>query len=517
MPAVPTPSRRRTPSRPTAVAGALAASAALALLAATPALADTARLEGVGESAFFDGGLDSQEVEVVPAGEEPKETPAPQPSRVARVVLTAVDGSTRRLGPFRLPAPVDGVSASPDGRYLLLATSSQDEEDLSFDTYAVPTAGGTAQRLRLPEGSLPFSFSPPSFTPDGAELLFSDVLTIDPKADPKRVKPTDVTYGSYRCALATGACTALPAGSGGAVVGFPGGMLTATSFFSGLSEQLKADLYVGNGLVTDKWVPRESRAADLLRQLLATPLRSTVVVQGTTPRTVSDTRRTPRDGVPLVLSALGGPSGALLTRVSLRMNLERRGGKVRSSAEGAASRLMTVRPDGTSTVGPVPRVTVSRTALRRVDRRYAAARPALPFTPAVDRADGSWLGVAGDPALELEGDDGRGGSSENDAEAVVLAVLDASGTARAASVGGRPATAETLLRAVPRRGAIRSTGPLEVLGYERATRTAVVRVRWRTGTQRRVEETTSRSVALRVPLDGSGRPTVLPGGIQTAW
>jgi hypothetical protein len=142
----------------------------------------------------------------------------------------------------------------------------------------------------------------------------------------------------------------------------------------------------------------------------------------------------------------------------------------------------------------------------------------LPFTPLFDRADGSWLGVAGDPTLHLEGDDDpTGGSSANEADSVVLATLDASGAARAVRVGTREATAETLLRSVPGAGPVGLTDELEVLGYERATRTAVVRVRWQVRTARRQVTGSFRSTVLRVPLDGTGRPTVLTGGVQAAW
>lgn len=59
----------------------------------------------------------------------------------------------------------------------------------------------------------------------------------------------------------------------------------------------------------------------------------------------------------------------------------------------------------------------------------------------------------------------------------------------------------------------RATPDLQLVGHERATNSAIVRVRWQTGGTSRGE---GPRAFLRVPLDG-GPPTPIPGTVEAAW
>lgn len=436
---------------------------------------------------------------VVPKGGE---TSAPTDASVS---VTAPDGARRTLGPFRLPQRPGSMVASPDGSRLLVAPEALGEGTL----HVLPTAGGPPVPLRLPAGVTIAEVSASGgWAVDGSSVLFGDALRdTDGETTTRRLSWTAV-----RCDTTSGACAELPtpAGSapGGLATGFPGGSIASSSLpsvlprsllFTDTGQSSKSDDGTDDALTG--WLRPSSVGGRRVLADLRRPVESTTRIVATGNRVVGRSSTRLGDGVPYAVSVVGGPSGALVVRATLRTRTQRRDGRFRVLARIAGPRLLTVAPDGRSRRGPLPVV-----PLGAADRRRAGLdrREALRFVPALGRPAG-WLGFAGTI-------DGEGSTSST-----ALATMDDRGRARAVLVGGRLSTGEELLRFVPAAAGRRVIAPdVDLVGLERSTDTAVVTVRWYRSERELTTLERMRIATLRVPLAG-GRPTVVAGTVDAAW
>lgn len=449
-----------------------AAACAAAGVAPSVATADTARLEPVTK---------------IKPGELP-----PDPA-LDRIVVTDQRGARRTLG----PVPSGRLFAEPGGRYLLVVPFEDDDAPVS--PWIVPLDGSALRPLRLPAGTMidGGGFSQISWTPDGTELLVGDVLGWDPPAfaRPSTSKHLDrYRWTALRCPITTAVCSELPPANGFAV-GVPDGILITGSIFSSYPPAWWFDnLDEGNRPEWER--PRSRRGRLWVRIANDVRVASTQVV-GPPPKTLSSARRTGAAGLPVAIAAVGGPSGAAISRVTLVTELERRRGKVRLNVRTRNPRVLLAAP------GTRMRALASRPiALPRSDRRRIHASAASPderlhFHPRFATPEG-WIG---------------GGSVESLVpHLAVLATMDSAGNVRPVTVRGRPATAWNLLRAALGRSPGRVAGAIEIVGYE-AAGSAVVTVEHGFG----MEGIPERSSTLRVPLDGQELPTVVRGGVDVAW
>ncbi|WP_026911140.1 hypothetical protein [Patulibacter minatonensis] len=443
-------------------------------VAATPASARVARLEVDGEA--YDRG----------------------PTTV-RITTADPSGAHRTLGPFRLADHPGGILAAPDGRHAALLPNSEYESHL----WIAPLDGGAPVQLTMPTGVVTYGdLSRVGWSEDGRELVVGDAAWIDPAFDPdgaEEARPDQVRWTSLRCAVATGACAENP-GPGGLAASIPGGVVVGSSALSLLPVEYLFE-GVGDEPLPD-WERATSERGRLLTGVAEDVRTSSTRIEGTAaPRILDRQARPATQGLTLTRDAVSGPSGALLTRSTTRFRLDRRPGKVRLRGTTGGGRLVAVAPDGTVTRRAVPTMRVPRREQETVARILAREIDTLAFRPAVGTPDRGWVG---------EGVLGTAGLN-----GVAVAVMDPEGRARLVRVRGRIATPAALVaaaRGLPA-GRKQASGPLRVVGYERATRRAIVRVSYEapdaTGS--------SRSVALRVRLDGRGRPVAVEGGADTAW
>lgn len=417
--------------------------------------------------------------------------------RTVRIAVPDGAGAERRLGPFATVDRPSGLLASPDGAHLLVLPS--DDGNLDGRPYVVAAAGGPLVPLALPEN---VAAAPPysqlSWTPDGTEVVIGDAARSTPRPDDSD-NPDDstLTWTALRCPVATAVCTELP-GPGGRAVGVPGGVLVSSSpfslfpaeyLFAGLSDTPRPD-----------WVRPGGADGRLVRELHGAIRVSATHIESGAPRTVGRFVGRSADGVPYTLALTGGPSGALALRYTLTTRVRRRAdGRIRLAQRGSGPRLLTVAADGQARTGPVPRVRIPRRDLDGTDRDRIDGAPRWPFVPGLGRSDGGWIGFA------LEDPTSRAADG-------VLATMGDDGRPRAVRVGGRAATARNLVEALPDVGPFDYASEFALVGYERATRSAVVRVEWSSDGRPR-----TRSVAVRVPLDGGGAPRAIPGGADAAW
>jgi hypothetical protein len=466
------PSRPRRPAPSSLRVGGHAVPLAVAALlaVAAPATADVARM----------------------AVNEPNDPR--QPSTV-RITVTDGAGVERRFGPFATVDGPSGLVASPDGSHLLVLPS--DDGNGEGRPYVVAAAGGPLVPLALPED---VAAAPPysqlSWTPDGTEVIIGDAARSTPRSDDP--DETTLTWTALRCPVATAICTELP-GPAGSAVGVPGGALVSSSPFSLFpSEYLFAGI---SDTPTPDWVRPGGADGRLVRSLHGATRVSATHIEGAAPLTLGRFVGRAADGVPYTFGLTGGASGALALRYTLTTRVRHRAdGRIRLAQRGAGPRLLTVAPDGRARTGPVPRVRIARADLDGTARDRARGVARWPFVPRLGRSDGGWIGFAFEDPASLAPDG-------------VLATMGDDGRPRAVRVGGRAATARNLIEALPGAERFDSGSEFVVLGYERASRSAVVRVDWssREGRPR------TRRVAVRVPLDGGGAPRVIPGGADAAW
>lgn len=423
-----------------------------------------------------------------------------------RVAVTAADGSTRRLGPFTLEDPPGGLLASPDGRRLLVLPQEDGQGD--GGTYVL-TLDGSAPATPLPltmppDVQVAAPYSQLSWTPDGSEVVVGDAARTTPRpgADPDDEDAELVEWTSLRCAAATRVCAETP-GPRGSAVGVPGGALVSSSFLSVLPTD-----YTLRGLSDTpdpEWASPASAFGRLIRSVNDDVRVSATHLESTTSRTVGRFEGPASKGLPFTFGIVGGASGALLMRYTTTTHLETRKGRIRLVTRDTGPRLMTVAADGTARTGPVPRVRIARRDLRGVVARLPAGPQRLRFVPVLGRSDGGWIGFAADDPEPLV------------ARGAALALLGDDGRARVLRVGGRAATTRRILETAPGVGPVTAVGETRLIGYERGRRSAVVRVAWRERRPGSRSRTRRREKALRVPVDGTGRPSVVPGGAATAW
>lgn len=477
--AVPAPTERRTaaPGRRTrAVLAAATIALAGGALGAVPASAGVARLVVEGN-------------------------PYPRDAATVRIVTTDDGGTTRTLGPFRLDEAPGGILAAPDGRHAVLLPSDDDE---ATPVWIAPLDGRPPVRLALPPGVAAYeAFSQISWSEDGSEVVIGNALWADPATEAAGApapRPDQIRTTALRCAVATATCVELPA-PGGYAVPLPGdgavvgssllSLLPLDFLFEGASDEAQPD-----------WESARSARGRLLTGVANDVRTSSFRIEGPegTAARELDRRVGPASGgLPVASDAVSGPGGALLTRTTLRLRLQRRGGKVRLRPRETAPRFLAVAPDGRVTKRAVPELRLSRRDQRPINGPRGGVGT-LRFRPAVGLPDGGWVGSGVDRATGLN--------------SYAPATMDAAGAARLLRTGGRTATPRALVAAavgLPRRR-FASSGPLEIVGYERATRRLLVRVLWG-----RSEDGDGRSAVLRVRLDGCGRPQVVRGGADTAW
>lgn len=469
----PVPSRRsRSSSRrslrmPHLVRLALLAGATCAAIAIapSPATADVARLEPVAET-----------------------TPSER-SPGYQIVVTDLRGARRTLG----PVPNGRLFAGPGGRHLALVPNEDDQAS----PLIAPLDGSPPRSLELPPGTQVIAdLSQLSWTADGTELLIGDAVGWDPAAfpDPSAIKdPDSFRWTTLRCPLATGICSELP-DSRGLVVGVPDGVLTTSSFFStfptswtlgGLREQGRA-----------AWEPQSSKRGRVWAGIANDVRVTSTQLVGPPPKVLGRARRPGSAGIPVAYSAVSGPAGAVISRLTVVAQLEHRRGRLRLKTTFRSPRFLLARPGVPLRALPNRPMALSHRDARQVSQATGEPSRRWYFRPQFGTADG-WLG-AGGPAL-----------LSND---LLLTTMDVDGRARPVMVRGRPVTPRTLLRAAHGRTPGRPDKQLELVGHE-AAGNAIVTVHYR----RPGPGMPDRSETLRVPLDGKGRPTVIRGTVDVAW
>lgn len=411
-----------------------------------------------------------------------------------RVVVTDRRGAQRSLG----PVPPGQLVAAPGRQHLLVVPDEPD--DARAAPWLVPLDGSEVRQLQLPAGTaVDGGLSQVSWTSDGTELLVGDAIGWDPSAfaglsdvdDPDRLRWT-----SLRCPIATGICTELGR-SGGFAVGVPGGVLTTNSTLSSLPASW---LFEENSDRLPEWErPTSPRGRTWIGIADDVRVASTQLI-GPTTTTLGQVRRTATAGIPVATSAVGGPAGAVIARITVDATLERRRGRVRLTTRFRSPRLLVARPGAALRAFQSRPIPLARRERRRVSAVTASLRQRLHFWPRFATADG-WIG--------------GGGAASLAPELAVLATMDRHGRVRPMTVGRRPATGWNLLQAarVPSPG--RVAGPVGIIGYE-AAGNAIVSVGYRFGGTE-MPGLPQRFATLRVPLNGAARPTVIRGTVDVAW
>lgn len=424
----------------------------------------------------------------------------------AAIVVTAADGTTQSLGPYRFRAVPTALRRSPDGRFfaVLVGDWSADHRGLAI----VPTDGGPAFEVptRTRRGG-PYDTEPENFswTSDSREVVLGN---------------TDAENGPaakvvLRCAVYRRRCSAIP-GVDGFAAAMPGGIVTSTAFGSLTVE-------------TSEFAPRDSEPADAATlRVLHRRWRSRTVMVGAATRTLAVRRASLLDGLHGAVAIVGGPSGALVTQRRYRLRLAKRRGQHVVRLASSTQRWVLVRPDGTTRTIAVPRLTVPKAHSAPIgDNDYflgrIKAQRAFPRLRAA-KATSGWLAVTGSPTA-VGGTDG-----------LVLTDVTAGGRAAFVRIRGRIASATELVRTAVGRSPTRGTPSLDVVGHEAITNAAIVSLSWREGPPPKVDklpngrldpegvvETSAESsvvhtATVRVPLDSRTAPTAISGTKeQAAW
>lgn len=449
----------------------LAGTAACAAITVAPStvLADVARLEPVSKT-------------------KPGERPA---NHEYRIVVTDQHGAQRTLG----PVPSGDLHAAPDGRHLVLVPDNGDDEPVP--PRLVPLDGSPVRALRLPAGTaIVGGLSQVSWTPDGTELLVGDALGWDPSAfaRPSAIEDIDrFRWTTLRCPIATETCSEIPAASGFAV-GIPGGIVTTSSHLTSFPPSWLFDES------TVDWERPTSPRGRTWRSIANDVRTTSTQLIGETTVALGRDERTGRSGVPVAVSAIGGPFGAVISRITVVTEVERRRGRIRLNTRNRRPRFLLVRPGAPLRSFASRPITLPRRDHRRVAPGTAAAGQRLHFQPRFVAAD-RWIGGAG-PYLTVP-------------DHAVLATMGGEGQIRPVTVQGRPATAWNLLRVARGRSPGRIAGGIEIIGYE-AAGNVIVSVGYRFGGTE-MPGLPRRFATLRVPLDGKARPTIIRGKVDAAW
>lgn len=438
------------------------------VVSSSPAVADVARLESL-----------------------PTQTTPAEPNH--RIVVTDRRGAKRIFG----PVPAGRLVAAPDGRHL--AVVPEDRRDDPAVPWIVPLDGSAPRPWRLPAGTMVNgTLSSVAWTPDGTELLVSNAVGWDPStfAKPSEIESLDhVHWTALRCPVTTGVCTELPA-PGALVVGVPGGILATSSLLSFFP--MPWVLEGGGDERLPEWERPTSRRGRTWVGIADDVRITSTQLVAPTPATLGRVRRSGAAGVPLAAAAVGGPAGAVISRVTFVTELERRRGRVRLKPRIRSPRFLIARPGAPLRAFASRPITLPRDVRREIDRTTTIPGQRLHFRPLFATADG-WVG-------------GGGGSGLGTGDIAVLAAMDVEGRVRPITVRGRPATAETLLRAVHRRVPGRVTDPIEIIGYE-AAGNLIVTVRYQPPSLNSL----GHADTLRVPLRGPALPTVVHGRVDAAW
>lgn len=407
------------------------------------------------------------------------------------VVVTDRRGARRTFG----PVPNSYPFAAPDGRHLLLVPDEADGKPVA--PVLVPLDGSPVRPLRLPAGTTVVgNISRVNWTPDGTEVLVGDAIGWDPSvfSGLSAIEDPDLLrWTALRCPIATGVCTEL-AGPGGLVVGMPGGVVATSSYLSSLPSSWVFDEQL------PVWERRTSQRGRTWIGLANDVRVTSTQLIGPTTTTVGRARRTGSRGIPVAHAAVGGPAGALISRITVVTELERRRGRVRLKARHRSPRFLLMTPGAPLRSFASRPLRLSRRDRSRVAPSTADRGQRLHFRPDFATADG-WIGGATPSAIVPD--------------YAVVATMDTEGRARPVTVRGRPATAWNLLRAAWGRSPGRIAGGIEVVGYE-AAGNAIVSVGY-DFSDKDLPGVPQRSATLRVPLDGKTRPTVIRGAVDVAW
>lgn len=409
-----------------------------------------------------------------------------------RIVVTDQRGARRTFG----PVPSGRLVAAPDGRHLAVVPG--DEDDASAAPSVVPLDGSPPRRLQLPAGTaVSGELSQIGWTPDGTEQLVGDAVAWDPSvlANPYAIKDLDrLRWTALRCSVATAVCTELPAPNGLAV-GVPDGILTTSSLISSFPMS-----WVFEGLgekSLPEWERPTSRRGRAWIGIANDDRVASTQLVGPPPTTLERVHRTGAAGLPAAVAAIGGPAGAVVSRVTFVTELERRRGRVRLKSRIRSPRFLLAKTGTPLRAFASRPITLPRRDRRRIDKGTARPGQRLHFHPRFATADG-WVG--------------GGGATPDPGDTAVLATMDPDGRVRPVTVQGRSATAWALLRAVHWHSPGRVTDPIEIVGYE-ATGSLIVTIHY----QPPSNSSPGDGDTLRVPLNGKGRPTIVRGRVDVAW
>lgn len=429
----------------------------------------------------------------------------------AAIVVTALDGATRTLGPYRFRHVPTDLKNSADGRYLAVGF---DLAGRSHEVTIVPTDGSGPFALRVTPPSLGItSTSDFSWSADGSELIVGGAE--DQKAPLGRWR---YRSAALRCPIATRICQRIPDGEGLAAA-VPGGIVTSTplddvlpsgSQFGGFVEPTTIDVRPARQRRDERQLLREVRTRSRTRTTLVT----TVVDPPTTASVMARTARLTA-GIDAAISVLGGPSGALIVHDRHRVSVTRRGTKLRLRSQTQARRWTVVAPDGTRRTQPMRVFLVPKADAPTYNWGQKLPRQRLGAVPSAAITTGGWLGTVG-----FVRGNGPGG--------YLLARVTPTGRAELMRSGGRLVSARNLVRTVLHRAPTPSTASLDVVGFEAASDAAIVTLGWSEGAP-------DKSIApegvvasrgdhvnvvatVRVPLDGKTAPTVVSHTMeQAAW
>lgn len=460
--------RRSTTPRPRSVAGALVALAAVtgSFTLAAPATADTARLEAT------------------PAG--------------PMIVVTAPDGSQRRLGPVGSRPRHPELRASPDGRQLAVVPSFG-----RFDAVAiVPLDGGPVRRLATGARRFATERSSAWWSADGSELIVGDVA--EGRADPK-TESAARPYRSrvLRCPIAATACQPVPDVDGLAAP-LPGGIATSSSVGSLLPFE-PTDLGIDLPIVP--WAPGSQRwrfPPDQRADLAPWQQRrtATTALVGATTQILARRTASLTDGLDVAVWAIGGPVDALIAHQRVRTPITRSGRDRIIRPRVGPVRWTVIDPAGARRTVTAPKVRLPAT-VRPAVREPRGRRAVALITPQLPLPYGGWIGLA----------QARGDSFDN-GQALTRTARD--GRSSIVRSGGRLMTAYELVRTTLGRTRISGPMSMEIAGHEAATDAAIVRITWEERNTRRTVR--YRDATFRVPLDGRTAPTVVSRTFEAvAW
>lgn len=435
----------------------------------------------------------------------------------ATIVVTALDGTARTLGPYRFRHVPTDLTSSPDGRYLAVGSGLAGP---TREITIVPTDGSGPFVLRVtPRPLVITSTSDFSWSADGSELIVGGAE--DQKAPLGRWR---YRSAALRCPVATRICQRIP-DSEGLAAAVPGGIVTSTPLDDVLPSGSQWGGYVQPTTIDARPARQRRDERQLLREVRTRSRTRTTVVSTVAdpPTTATVTTRTARltAGVDAAVSVLGGPSGALIVHDRHRVTVTRRGAKLRLRTRTQARRWTIVAPDGTRRTRPMRVFLVPKADAPTHDWGQKLPRQQVGAVPSVAVPTGGWLGTVG-----FVRGNGPGG--------YVLARITPDGSARFMRAGGQLASARNLVRNVLRRSPTPSTASLDVVGYETATDAAIVTLNWSegppdesiapggstdaTGVVESPGKHLGGAATIRVPLDGRTAPTVVSRTTeQAAW